>query len=150
MFYCFLLILTYCVIMTVCACGQTPACIADLQLRKCHRVLRRRSWLRKSPRTFTLWTCPSHCLVGWNNSAFLFNLGFNLFFTIFSVFDHIPEQKYFHDVNDMFKWFAVLPTLLNGDVNAEHLPRQARGSWYILPCLMVFLAWILRVAICIS
>lgn len=41
--------------------------------------------------------------------------------------DHIQEQKCFHEVNYMFKRFAVLRTLLNKNVIVEYLSEQAWG-----------------------
>lgn len=65
--------------------------------------------------------------------------------------DHIPEQKYFREVNYMFKSFAVLPALQDKDVNAEYRFKQARGFLvhYVmsLPCLILLLSRVLRVAI---
>lgn len=41
--------------------------------------------------------------------------------------DHIPEQKYLHEADCMFKRFALLQTLLIKDVIVEYLPKKAWG-----------------------
>lgn len=41
--------------------------------------------------------------------------------------DHVSEQKYFHEVDCIFKRWAVLQTLSNKDEIVEYLSKQAWG-----------------------
>lgn len=49
--------------------------------------------------------------------------------------DHVSEQKYFHEVNCIFKRLAVLQTLSNKDVIVEYLSKQAWGFLCVISAL---------------
>lgn len=79
----------------------------------------------------------SHCLIRWSNSGFLINLEFNLFFTIF------PVYEWPHIRTEIFSWgklyvkrFAVPQTLLNKDVIVDYISPNRHGvSWHMMCCV---------------
>lgn len=89
--------------MTVCACCQTPL-FADLQLHKCHGVLHHQSYSRGTH--LDLFCVPVPAIASLGEIIQVLVLMWTWIFSLRCfqyTNDHIPEEKYFHEVNCVFK-----------------------------------------------